>query len=113
MEHAESHVMCARQQRNCKAKHKLPHRDETYLASHFSGCGHMTWMTMVEPLKETSRTSMHNNMEWLRNLMKEVCSQCHGRRFRVWTWEQAAAQCVGAERTKVALNMFLEQICDE
>ena len=26
---------------------------------------------------------------------------CHGRQFRVWRWEQAVAQCVDTEWTKV------------
>ena len=50
----------------------------------------------------TSRILMLKNMEWLRNLKKELGSQCHGRRFRVWRWEQAVAQCVGTEWVNVA-----------
>ena len=42
------------------------------------------------------------NMEWLRKLRKELGSQCHGRRFRVWRWEEAEAQCVGTEWSNVA-----------
>ena len=29
---------------------------------------------------------------------------CHGRRFRVWRWEQAVVQCLGDEWVKVAQN---------
>ena len=34
------------------------------------------------------------NVAWLRNLKKELGTQFHGRRFRVWRWEQAVVQCL-------------------
>ena len=59
-------------------------------------------MAGTDPTRDTSRQNMHTNMEWLLNMKKEVGSQCHGRRFMVWRWGQAVAQCVGTEWTKVA-----------
>ena len=35
---------------------------------------------------------------------KELGTQCHGRRFRVWRWEQALVQCLGDEWVKLAQN---------
>ena len=40
-------------------------------------------------------------MMWPRSLKKELE---HGRRFRVWRWEQAVAQCLGYELVNVAKN---------
>ena len=88
---------------NCRAKHKILHRDEVYFASCFSWCGHVARVTTMDPQRETSPTFTLKNMEWLRNLKKELGSQCHGRRFRVWRWKQAVAQCVATEWVKVAL----------
>ena len=59
-------------------------------------------MTVIDPIRTTCRLYMHNNMEWLRNLKNEVGSPCHGRRFRVWRWEQAVGHCEGTEWTNVA-----------
>ena len=84
-----------------ESKHKLPHGDETYFARYFLWCGHVARMTVIDPMRETNRLFVHKNMEWLRNLKKEVGTQCHGRRLTVWMWEQAVAQCVGTDLTKV------------
>ena len=35
---------------------------------------------------------------------KEMETHCHGRRFRVWMWEQAVGQCLGGEWVKLAQN---------
>ena len=78
---------------NCQAKHKLLHGD---------GCGHVARVTNMDPKRATSRIFTLKNMKWLRRLKKELGSQCHGRRFRQWRWEQAVAQCVGTEWVKVA-----------
>ena len=43
-------------------------------------------------------------MLWLGNLKKKLGTQCHGRRFRVWRWEQAVAQCIGEDWTEKAQN---------
>ena len=86
---------------NCRAKDKILHGDEMYFASYFSWCGHVARLTKMDPQRETSCIFMLK-MDWLRNLKKELGSQCHGRRFRVWRWEQAVAQCVGTEWVKVA-----------
>ena len=53
--------------------------------------------------KQTSYFCTQNAM-WLQSLKKELGSQCHGRRFRVWRWEQAVVQCLGYEWVKVAQN---------
>ena len=76
---------------NCRAKHTLLH-----------GCRHVARVTNMDPKRATSRIFTLKNMEWLRRLKKELGSQCHGRRFRQWRWEQAVAQCVGTEWVKVA-----------
>ena len=78
------------------------HGDEEYSANYFSLCGHVARMTINDPKRETSRMYVNKNMEWLRNLKKEVGSQSHRRLFRVWSWEQAVAQCVGTEWMKMA-----------
>ena len=44
----------------------------------------------------------NKNVAWLRNLKKELSTQCHGGRFRVWRWEQGVVQCLGDEWVKVA-----------
>ena len=62
-------------------------------------------MTVGDPMRETSRMCMNKNVEWLRNLKKEVGSQLHGRWFGVWRWEQAVALCVGTEWAKVAQDL--------
>ena len=56
----------------------------------------------MDLLCETSRIFTLKLMEWLRNLQKDLGSQGHGRRFRVWRWEQTVAQCVGTEWVQVA-----------
>ena len=59
---------------------------------------------------------MMKNMVWLRNLKKELGSQCHGRRCRVWRWEQAVAQCVGTDWTNVAhdrMGWRTQDECDD
>ena len=38
---------------------------------------------------------MNKNIARLRDLKKELGTRCHGRRFRVWRWKQAVAQCIG------------------
>ena len=85
-----------------------------YFASFFSWCGHVTRLRKVDPQRETSRIFMvkistgnesylyGENMECLQNSKKELGSQCHGRRFRVWRWEHAVAECVGTDWTNVA-----------
>ena len=35
---------------------------------------------------------------------QEVGSQRHGRRFKVWRWEHAVAQCEGTEWSGLALR---------
>ena len=77
---------------NCRAKDKVLHGDEMYFASYFSWCGHVARLIKMDPQRETSRIFTLKNMEWLRNLKKELGSQCHGPRFWVWRWEQAVAQ---------------------
>ena len=78
---------------NCRAKQKLLHGD---------GCGHVARVTNKDPKRATSRIFTLKNMEWLRRFKKEPGSQSHGRRFRLWRWEQAVVQCVGTEWVKVA-----------
>ena len=39
-----------------------------------------------------------------RSLKKELGTQSHGRRFRVWRWEQSVAQCLGDDWTEKAQN---------
>ena len=87
---------------SCRRKHKTLHGDEMYFASYFSWCGNAARLTKADPQRETSRIFMMKNMVWLRNLKKELGSQCHGRRCRVWRSEQAVAQCVGTDWTNVA-----------
>ena len=94
----------ARLLRNCRAKHKLPHGDEIYFASYFSRCGHIARIMTRDPKRETSKLFLNKNMMWLQSLKKELGSQCHGRRFRVWRWEQAVAQCIGCEWVHVDQN---------
>ena len=45
---------------------------------------------------------LNRDMSCLRNLKKELGTQCHGRRFRVWRWEQAVAHCIGDDWTEKA-----------
>ena len=87
---------------NSRRKHQILHGDEMYFASYFSWCGHVARLTKADPQRETSQIFTMKNMEWLRNLKEELGSQCHGRRFGVWRWEQAVAQCVRIGRTNVA-----------
>ena len=96
----------ARLLRNCRKKHKILHGDETYFASYFSWCGHIARITTRDPRRETITpfVKQNTNMAWLGNLKKELGTQCHGRRFRVWRWEQAVVQCLGDEWVKVAQN---------
>ena len=47
---------------------------------------------------------LNKNIAWLRVLKKELGTQCNGRRFRVWRWEQAVAQCIGKNWTEQAQN---------
>ena len=42
------------------------------------------------------------NVAWLRNLKKELGTQC----FRVWRWEQAVVQCLGDESVRVVKTVF-------
>ena len=65
---------------NCRAKHKFQHGDEKYFASYFSWCGHTARIATRDPKKETSILFQHKNIACLRNLTKEVGTQCHGRR---------------------------------
>ena len=52
---AETHMTrWARLLRNCRAKHKFPHVDETSFASNFSRCGHIARITARDPKRETS-----------------------------------------------------------
>ena len=84
-ENAGTHMTrWARLLRTCRAKHKLPHGDEVHFASFFSWCGHIARITMRDPKSETSKLFLHNSLKWLQNLKKELGSQCHERRFRVW-----------------------------
>ena len=105
-ESAETHVTrWARLLRNCRAKHNLPHGDEMYFASYFSWCGHIARITTRDPKRETTNLFLHKNMMRIRSLKKELGSQCHGRRFRVWRWQQGVAQCLGYEWVKEAPNI--------
>ena len=62
-ESAESHMTrWARPLRNCRAKHKFPHGDETYFASYFSWCGHVARVTTRDPRRETS--TLFVNKTW-------------------------------------------------
>ena len=61
----------ARLLRNCRAKHKFPHGDETYFASYFLWCGHIARIATRDPMRETSKLFMHRNIAWLRSLKKE------------------------------------------
>ena len=40
-------------------------------------------------------------------MKKELGSQCHGRRFRVWRWEQAVAHCIGTDCVSVAQDRMV------
>ena len=107
VESAETHMTrWARLLRNCRAKHKFPHGDETYFASYFSWCGHIARITTRDPKRETSKLFLHKNTAWLRSLKKEMGTQCHGRRFRVWRWEQAVVQRLGEEWGKTAQKQY-------
>ena len=98
-ESAETHMTrWARLLRNCRAKHKFPHGDETYFASFFSWSGHVARITIRDIC------SCIKNMAWHRSLKKELGTQCHGRRFRVWRWEQPVVHCLGDEWAKLAQN---------
>ena len=52
---------------------------------------------------------MNKNIAWLRDLKKELRTQCHGRRFRVWRWEQAVTQCVWEKWTEKAQKSSMER----
>ena len=69
---------------NCRRKHNILHGDECTLQATSRG-GHVARLTKADPQRETSRIFMLKNMEWLRDLKKELGSQCHGRGFRVWS----------------------------
>ena len=72
-ESAESHMFrWSRLLRNCRAKHKLLHGDETYFAQYFSGCDQIARITTGDPGRETSRMYMNKNIAWLRDLQKGV-----------------------------------------
>ena len=108
-ETAEAHMIrWSRLLHNCRAKHKLLRGDELKFASYFSWCGHVARVTKkwARNVKRV-RIFTLKNMEWLRTLKNELGSQYHGRRFRVWRWEQAAAQCVGTEWVKVAQDRMV------
>ena len=62
---------------------------------------------MRDPNRETSNLFLHKNMAWLRGLKEELGTQYHGRRFGVWRWEQAVAQCHGDEWVKLAQNSIV------
>ena len=60
MDNAESHIVhWTRFPRTCKAKRTFLHGDETCFASHFSWCGHVARMTVIDSMRETSRLCMH------------------------------------------------------
>ena len=102
-ESAETHMTrWARLLRNCRAKHKLQHGDESFFASYFSWCGRIARITTRDPKRDV--LFLRKNMIWLRRLKSEMGSHCYGRRFRVWRWEQAVAQCLGYEWLNVAQN---------
>ena len=104
-ESAESHMTrWARLLRNCRAKQKFIHGDDTYFASCFSWCGHIARIATRDSKREKGKLFLHRNMARLRCLKKELGTQCHGRRFRVWRWEQAVAQCLGDEWVNTAQN---------
>ena len=70
----------------------------------FSWCGHIAKITTRDPTRETSKLFLHKNTAWLRSLKKELGTQCHGRRFRVWRWEQAVAQWLEDEWVSTGQN---------
>ena len=93
---ADSHmVRWSRLLRNCRDKHEFLHGDDTSFARYLSWCGHIARITTRDPGRETSRMYVNRNIALLRDLKKELGTQCHGRRFRVSRWEQAVAQCIG------------------
>ena len=103
-ESAETHMTrWARLLRNCRAKHKFPHGDATYFARYFSWWGHIARIATRDPMSETSKLFLHKNNAWLRSL-KEMGTQCHGRRIRVWICLQAVDQCLGEEWAKMVQN---------
>ena len=72
-ESAELHMTrWARLLRNCRAKHKFPHGDETYFASYFSWCGHIARIATRDPMRETNKLFQHKNIARLRSLKKET-----------------------------------------
>ena len=102
-ESAESHMTrWLRLLRNCRMKFKIMHGDETYFAQYFSWCGHIARLATRDPARVTSKMFWNKNMMWLSKLKEELGTKCHGRRFRVWRWEQAVAQCIGDSWTEKA-----------
>ena len=102
-ESAESHMIrWSRLIRNCRTRHEFLHGAETHFAQYFSWCGQKGRIATRDPGREASKMYMNKNIAWLRDLKKELGTQCHGRRFRVWRWEQAVAQCVGDMWTEKA-----------
>ena len=69
-----------------------------------SSSGHIARISTRDPGRETSKMYMNKNISWLCELKKELGTQCHGRRFLVWRWEQAATQCVGEKWTGKTQN---------
>ena len=100
-ESAESHMTrWSRLLRNCRTKYKIMHGDETYVAQYFSWCGHNARMAKRDPARETSKMFLEQKKHDVAAQFDNT--QCHGRRFRVWRWEQAVAQCIGDNWTEKA-----------
>ena len=49
-----------------------------------SSSGHIAKISTRDPGRETSKMYMNKNISWLRELKKELGTQCHGGRFLVW-----------------------------
>ena len=69
-------------------------------ASYFSWCGHIARIATRDPKRETNDTSAAQKHCLVAELKQDMGTQCHGRRFRVWRWEQAADQRLGVEWVK-------------
>ena len=98
---AETHMTrWARLLRNCR-KNTNPHMATKLISPASSRTDHDE---RSEERWETSTLFLHKNVARLRNLKKELGTQCHGRRFRVWRCKQAVVQCLGDEWVNVAQN---------
>ena len=87
--------------RNCRTRHEFLHGDETHFAQYFSWCGQEQEMRReILEERQVKCMYMNKNIAWLRDKKKDLGTQCRGRRFRVWRWEQAVAQCVGDKWTE-------------